>query len=191
MGSLSEKLRVDLSATLVAIIGVMIAVIFVTTRFTEIPIGPGGYIHLGDTAIYFTSFVFGPIVAGIAGAFGTSFSDLSSGYANYAAGTFIIHGLQGLVAGLIAWRGGLNRMIMGAIAGAIILVAGYFVYDWLILQLGIGTAWTDAGLNLFQVASGAVIGIPLVLAVRRAYPPINNWSYRRTWREEPSNQAGA
>ncbi len=191
MGSLKEKLRVDLSATLVAIIGVMIAVIFVTTRFTEIPIGPGGYIHLGDTAIYFTSFVFGPIVAGIAGAFGTSFSDLSSGYANYAAGTFIIHGLQGLVAGLIAWRGGLNRMIMGAIAGAIILVVGYFVYDWLILQLGIGTAWTDAGLNLFQVASGAVIGIPLVLAVRRAYPPINNWSYRRTWREEPSNQAGA
>ena len=67
MGSLSEKLRVDLSATLVAIIGVMIAVIFVTTRFTEIPIGPGGYIHLGDTAIYFTSFVFGPIVAGYRG----------------------------------------------------------------------------------------------------------------------------
>jgi uncharacterized membrane protein len=190
MEKLKEKLRVDLTAQLVAIIGVMIAVIFVLTYSTKIPIGPGGYVHLGDTAIFFTSFIFGPVVAGIAGAFGTSFSDLASGYANYAAGTFIIHGLQGLVAGLIAWRGGLNRMIMGAIAGAAILVGGYFIYDWLILQLGIGTAWTDAGLNLFQVASGAVIGIPLVLAVRRAYPPINNWSYRRTWREEPSNQIG-
>ncbi|MGA7672360.1 MAG: ECF transporter S component [Nitrolancea sp.] len=192
MESVKDKLRIELNAVVVAIIGVMMAVIFVTTRFTEIPIGPGGYIHLGDTAIYFTSFVFGPVVAGIAGGFGTSFSDLSSGYANYAAGTFIIHGLQGVVAGVIAWRGGLNRMIMGAIAGAIVLVVGYFIYDAAILQLGIGTAWTDAGLNLFQVASGAVIGIPLVLAVRRAYPPINNWSYRRTWQEETPtpNQTG-
>lgn len=191
MESLRDKLRVELTARLVAIIGVMLAVIFVLTYATKIPIGAGGYVHLGDTAIYFTSFIFGPVVGGIAGAFGTSFSDLSSGYANYAAGTFVIHGLQGLVAGLIAWRGGLNRMIMGGIAGAVILVVGYFIYDFAILQLGIGTAWTDAGANILQVASGVVIGIPLVLAVRRAYPPINNWSYRRTWREEPSNTSGA
>lgn len=186
MDSLKEKLRFDPSATLVAIAGVMIAVIFVTTRFTQIPIGPGGYIHLGDTMIYATSFLFGPLVSVIAAAFGTSFSDLSSGYANYAAGTFIIHGLQGLVAGLIAWRGGLNRMIMAVIAGGAIVVAGYFIYELAILQIGLGTAWTDAGLNLFQVASGAVIGIPLVLAIRRAYPPINTWAYHRTWQEEPA-----
>ncbi|HEX3723483.1 MAG TPA: ECF transporter S component [Nitrolancea sp.] len=186
MNSLKEKLRFDPSATLVAITGVMIAVIFVATRFTQIPIGPGGYIHLGDTMVYAASFLFGPLVAVIAAAFGTSFSDLSSGYANYAAGTFIIHGLQGLVAGLIAWRGGFNRMLAAVIAGGAIVVVGYFLYELIILQIGLGTAWTDVGLNLFQVASGAVIGIPLVLAIRRAYPPINNWAYRRTWQEEPS-----
>lgn len=174
----------DLSALAVALIGVMLAVVFVTTRFTQIPIGPGGYIHLGDTAIFFASFVFGPIVAMVAGAFGTAFSDLTSGYANYAPGTFIIHGLQGLVAGIIAWRGGLQRMILGAVAGAAILVAGYFIYDFAILRLGIGTAVSDAGLNLFQVSAGAVIAIPLVIAVRQAYPPITTWGSRRTWREE-------
>jgi len=191
MQRFKEKMRFDLSASLVAITGVMIAVIFVATRVTQIPIGPGGYIHLGDTMIYAASFLFGPLVAVIAAAFGTSLSDLSSGYANYAAGTFVIHGLQGLVAGLIAWRGGLNRMIAAVIAGGAIVVIGYFLYELIILQIGVGTAWTDAGLNLFQVASGAVIGIPLVLAIRKAYPPINNWAYNRTWTEEPSKPTRA
>ncbi len=191
MGFLRDKLRVELTAAIVAIIGVMMAVIFVLTYATKIPIGPGGYVHLGDTAIFFASFIFGPVVGSVAGGFGTFFSDLFSGYANYAPGTLIIHGLEGLVAGLIAWRGGINRMIMGGIAGAVVVVVGYFIYDFAILQLGIGTAWTDVGANVLQAASGVVIGIPLVLAVRRAYPPINNWSYRRTWREEPSNPKSA
>lgn len=187
MESIREKLRVDPTATLVAIIGVMLAVIFVLTFMTKIPIGPGGYVHLGDTAVFFTSFIFGPVVGGIAGGFGTFFSDIFSGYANYAPGTLIIHGLEGLAAGLIAWRGGLNRMIVGGIVGAVIVVVGYFIYDFAILQLGIGTAMTDVGANIFQAASGVVIGIPLVLAVRRAYPPINNWSYHRTWHEEQTD----
>jgi uncharacterized membrane protein len=186
MGSLKEKLSFDVSARLVAITGVMIAVVFAMTYLTKIPVGFGGYIHLGDTMIYTASFLFGPLVGVIAAAFGTSFSDLYAGYGNYAPGTFIIHGLQGLVAGLIAWRGGLNRMIAAGIAGGAVVVVGYFLYESAILQIGVGPAWTNAGLNVVQVASGAIIGIPLVLAIRKAYPPINNWAYNRTWQEEPT-----
>jgi energy-coupling factor transport system substrate-specific component len=191
MGSLKEKLSFEWNARLVAITGVMIAVVFVMTYATKIPVGFGGYIHLGDTMVYAAAFLFGPLVGVIAAAFGTSLSDLAAGYGNYAPGTFVIHGLQGLVAGLIAWRGGLNRMIAAGIAGGAIVVVGYFIYESAILQIGVGAAWTNAGLNVVQVASGAIIGIPLVLAIRKAYPPINNWAYNRTWTEEPSKPTRA
>lgn len=183
MSSLREQLSFELNARLVAIIGVMIAVVFVATYSIKIPI-PSGYIHLGDIAIYFAAFVFGPLVGLVAGAVGTTMSDAVAGYGNYAPGTFVIHGLQGLVAGLIAWRGDVRRMVLAAVVGGVILVGGYFIYELAILRIGLGTATSDAGFNTWQAVSGAVVAIPLVLAVRQAYPPIMNWSYRRTWREE-------
>jgi len=122
-----DRPRFELSARLVAIIGVMIAVVFVATFSVKIPI-PGGYIHFGDIAIYFASFIFGPIVGVLAGAIGPTLSDLLS-YPSYAPGTFVIHGLQGLVAGMIGWRAGVPRMILAVIAGGAIIVGGYFLYD--------------------------------------------------------------
>lgn len=173
-----------LNARLVALVGVMIAVVFVATKIIQIPI-PGGYIHFGDIAIYFASFVFGPIVGGIAGAVGPTISDAISGFGNYAPATLIIHGLEGLVAGLIAWRGGLPRMILAVIIGGVFIVGGYFIWDFAVLRIGLGPAGTDAGFNALQALSGAVVSIPLVIAIRQAYPPIMSWGPRRTWREEP------
>jgi len=178
-----DRPRFELSARLVAIIGVMIAVVFVATLSVKIPI-PGGYIHFGDIAIYFASFVFGPIVGLLAGALGPTLSDLLS-YPSYAPGTFVIHGLQGLVAGMIGWRAGVPRMILAVIAGGAIIVGGYFLYDLAVVRVGLGVAVTDAGFNTLQAVTGAVVAIPLVLAVRQAYPPIATWTARRTWREEP------
>ncbi|MDI3341119.1 MAG: ECF transporter S component [Sphaerobacter sp.] len=178
-----DRPRFALSARLVAIIGVMIAVVFVATFSIKIPI-PGGYIHFGDIAIYFAAFVFGPVVGAIAAAVGPTLSDLLA-YPSYAPGTFVIHGLQGLVAGLIGWRAGLPRMILSVLAGGAIIVGGYFVYDLAVVRVGLGVAITDAGFNTLQAVTGAVVAIPLVLAVRQAYPPITTWTHRRVWHEEP------
>lgn len=177
------RARFELTPRLIALAGVMIAVVFVATRLIQVPI-PGGYVHLGDIAIYFASFTFGPLVGAIAGTLGPTLADLSSGFANYAPGTFVIHGLQGLVAGLIGWRAGLWRMALAGLVGGVILVGGYFVYDFFILRVGTGTAIADVWFNLGQAATGAIISIPLVLAVRKAYPPIETWAARRAWQEE-------
>ena len=39
-------------------------------------------------------------------------------------------------------------------------------------------------MNAFQALLGAVVGIPLVLAVRKAYPPIDRIGQRSQWTEE-------
>jgi uncharacterized membrane protein len=181
-------------ARLIAAAGVMIAVVFVMTRSVQITIGPGGYVHFGDIAIYVASFLLGPIVGLIAAAAGTSLADVSSGYGSFAPGTFVIHGLEGLAAGLIAWRGGLRRMIIAVIVGGAIVVVGYFLYQLIFIPAGVldadegksafATALAAVWPNTFQVGFAAIIAIPLVLAIRQAYPPIKRWGAGPSWVEE-------
>jgi uncharacterized membrane protein len=179
-----EWFKLELNARLIAIIGVLIAIVFVTTFFIRVPM-VAGYVHLGDTAIYMAAFLFGPIVGALAGAFGTGLADLATGaYANYAPGSFVIHGVQGLVAGWLAWRGDTKRMILAVVVGGAILIGGYFIYDLAILRIGLGAASGGLAFNFWQAVSGGVLSIPLVLAIRSAYPPILTWAQERTWQEE-------
>lgn len=185
------------NARMIAITGVMLAVIYVLTRSVQIGIGPGGYVHMGDVGIYVASFLFGPIVALVAGAFGTSLADLTSGFGNWAPGTFVIHGAQAFAAGVLGWRGGLRRMIPAAIVGGAIVVIGYFFYMLLFIPAGLldadpgksafATALAAVWPNIFQVLFGAVVGIPVAMAVRRAYPPILRWGGEPGWIEEQSS----
>ncbi len=168
----------------VALAGVMFALVFVMTYVPKVPIGPGGYVHLGDAAIYATSFLFGPVVGFFAAAVGTAFSDLAAGYGSYAPGTFVIHGLQGLVAALIAWRRGLRSMIVAVVVGGAIVVVGYFLYQWVVLGEGLGPAGAALWPNTFQVVTGGILGVLLTTAVQRAFPPAASFGQRPTWTEE-------
>ena len=172
-------------ARTIATAGVMLAFVFVMTRLPQVPIGNAGYIHLGDAAIYVASFLFGPVVGAFAAAVGTTLVDLTTGYGSFAAGTFIIHGLQGLVAALIAWRRGIAPMIVAVLVGGAIVVFGYFLYQWIVLGQGIGPAVEGIALNAVQVSVGGAVGVLLAGAVRRAYPPVVTFGQRVSWQEEP------
>ena len=104
------------NARMITITGVMLAVTFVMTRSITFSIGPGGFVHMGDIAIFVTAILFGPVVALISGGLGTALADVSLGYGAWAPGTLVIHGLQGFVAGLIAWRAEIRRMVIAAIS---------------------------------------------------------------------------
>jgi len=169
----------------VAIAGVMLAFVFVLTYVPKVPVGSVGYIHLGDAAIYAAAFLFGPVVGFFAGAVGTTVADLAAGYGSFAPGTFVVHGAQALAAGLIAWRRGLGPMVAAAVVGGAIVVVGYFLYQWLVLREGIGAAASGIGFNTTQVVVGGVLGILLVRAVVRAYPPVTSLGGSPVWQEEP------
>jgi uncharacterized membrane protein len=181
-------------ARLIAVTGVWIAVVFVMTRVIQISIGASGYLHFGDVALYVAAFLFGPLVAFVSAAVGMSLADLQSGYGSFAPGTFVIHGLQAIVAGLLAWRGGPRRMGIATTAGGIIVVLGYFLYQWIMISAGaldgeegesaFATALAAIGLNFIQVVVAALVAIPLVMAVRQAYPPIRRWGAGPSWMEE-------
>ena len=78
--------------------GVLAALVFVLTYFPKVPVPvTGGYVHLGDGAIFLAALLLGPL--GIpAAAIGSGLADLIGGYMLYVIPTVIIKGLVALVA---------------------------------------------------------------------------------------------
>jgi uncharacterized membrane protein len=155
----------------------MTAIVFVLTRMVQVPTPARGYIHLGDAGVFFSAFAFGPWIGAAAGGLGTGLADLTSGYPQWAFFSLLIHGLQGWVVGWGSARWpGWTGLILSALMGGVIVVAGYLGAGMLLS--GVGAAVGELPLNILQVAAGAIVGLPLFAAVRRAYPPITRFGPR-------------
>lgn len=153
--------------------GIMTALVLGLTLI-HLTISPiGGYVHLGDIAIYFTAFAFGPWAGLIAGGLGTALADVVSGYAIFAPLSLVVHGLQGLLAGLIVRRQPSPlRLVLATVVGGLVLVAGYYVGEALIPVFGgPAMALSEVPFNLVQAAFGA-LGAVVYAAVARAYPAL-------------------
>jgi len=172
------------STLLIAIAAIMIAVTAVFTMLVRVPIpATQGYFNFSSVAINFAAFAFGPLVGLISGGLGTAIADLVGGYPQWAALTLLAHGLEGLVAGALGRGKALPGLMVAWLAGGIVMVGVYFLGEGLVLT-GWGPAVAELLPNLGQSAIGVVVGIPLLYAVRRAYPPITRLGQRPTWREE-------
>lgn len=162
----------DTPALKISTVAVMTAVTAALTLWVRIPLPSRGYITLADVIIYFCALVFGPFTALIAGGLGTAVADLV-GYPQFAPISFVVHGLQGLVAGLLlrgaAGAGG-GRRVLAFAAGTAVMVGGYFLAE--IFLLGTGPALLELPFNLVQNVVGVAVSLPLALAVRRAWPPV-------------------
>jgi uncharacterized membrane protein len=163
----------------IAAVAILTALTAVLTLLVRIPVpATKGYFNLGDTVIYFTAFTIGPLSALLSGGLGTALADLI-GFPTFAPISLFVHGLQGLVAALVAGiqLAGKGRRwpfdpswLIAAGAGALIMCGGYFASESVLY--GVGPALIELPLNLLQNVVGAVVGISLSLIVRRAYPPV-------------------
>lgn len=185
METSGKKSRPTRSTALrVAVLAVLTAVTAVFTYLIRIPIAPTrGYLNLGDVAIYFTAFSFGPVSALVTGGLGTALADVLSGYAQWAPISLFVHGLQGCVAGLLAmvpisrkkspgkaWGALEPGWLLAFAGGTVVMCAGYLAAGT--VMVGLGAALAELPGNILQNVAGVAGGIPLTLAVRKAYPPV-------------------
>jgi len=162
----------------IALITVMAAVVCALTLVVKIPVpATGGYIHLGDVGANFAALAFGPWLGSLIVGGGMAIADLIAAYSIYAPGTLIIHGFQAVVVAYVGKSRKPRAMLLGAIAGGVVVVSGYFIYQWLILRMGAVTAAKEIPFNIIQALSG-LVGVPVYILVARAYPPIARWAQR-------------
>lgn len=161
----------------ITLTALMAAVIFVLTTIPRIPVpATGGYVHLGDAGIAFAACSFDPLVAAVAGGLGTALADLL-GFPQWAIFSLIIHGIQGYVMGLILRRGVTwGHAILASLSSIVVVVGGYFVAGTILESTAV--AVLEVVPNTIQALSGAIIGLPLYLAVRKAYPALDAYTQR-------------
>ena len=150
------------------------ALVFLATRFLAFP-GPlpPGYINLGDCVIIICAVLMGSASAGFAGAFGSAIADITyPGGIIFAPFTFVVKGLVGIIAGLIAKKKSVPVIILAAIAGGLVMVGGYFLAEWLILPyidetFGKAFAIAELPFNFIQAGVNSTIAVILSSVLRK------------------------
>lgn len=158
---------------------VFIALAFVVTRYTVIPIPQTkGYFNLGEVVIYIAALTFGPAVGGLAGGVGSALADLAGGYLQFAPLTLVIKGIEGILVGRLAGAGTAGRL-RATIAGGSWMVAGYFLAEVIFARpLGIAptpltavaAAAAEVPFNIVQVAVGVIIATVVAARLRPLAP---------------------
>lgn len=146
----------------------MAALTYVATMVIQIPSPMNGYVNLGDCFVLLCGWLLGPWYGGAAAGIGSMLTDLLSGYGHYAPGTFVIKGLDALVAALLFRTMGRTSTaaLVSGLVGEAIMVAGYFGYAALLLGKGLGAAASIPG-NLVQAALGLLIGFLLLKVLQK------------------------
>ncbi|MDQ7819520.1 MAG: ECF transporter S component [Armatimonadota bacterium] len=154
----------------------LIALVAAATLAVRIPVpATQGYINLGDSMVYVSALLFGPLAGALAGGVGSALADVIGGYVRFAPFTLVIKGLEGLVVGWLARRlagrlasaADLAGAAAAVVAGGTLMVAGYFVTEAYVMGLGSAAAAAEVPGNVFQVVGGLVAALPVSVALRR------------------------
>ena len=163
-----------------AMAAVFAALVCVATLAFVISIpATSGYFNLGETVIYTAALLFGPLVGGIAGGAGAAIADILVA-AHFAPGTLIVKGLEGAIVGLLHKKiqKRTRRLSLSATASVIIggleMVAGYFIYEQLVLSYPLANALVEVPFNIVQMLVGLVVAVPIMHIILRAFPQLKS-----------------
>ncbi|MHA1819253.1 MAG: ECF transporter S component [Promethearchaeota archaeon] len=136
-----------------AIITVMTSLTTVMTMIIAVYIpSSNGFFNIGESMVYLSALLFGPIIGGISGGVGSAIADLFLGYYQYAPGTLVIKGLEGFIVGTLfkilkntnenkkdSWT---RIIIISALVSIAILVIGLMFYIGSAEISGFNNAWS-------------------------------------------------
>ena len=145
---------------------VLIALTTVMTMVIQIPtVGTEGYLNLGDMVVFLAALMLGKKGGFIVGGFGSAMADLILGYTHYVPITFVVKGLEGLIAAsLLETKIGKDKPIVATSIAGIFMAFGYFVPE--VFMYGKAAVASIPG-NIMQGLVGAITSVVLYTALKR------------------------
>jgi len=156
------------------ITSMLIALVFVSTILLNIKLpitANGGLVHLGTAVLFISSILFGPKKGAIAGAVGMGLFDLVGPWVLWAPITFVARGLQGYIAGKIAWSKGRNGSslalnLIATIVSVPFMLVVYYLGEAIIFKSWIIPAASIPG-NIVQNIVGLCVAIPVCVVLKK------------------------
>jgi uncharacterized membrane protein len=151
------------------------AIICVATFIVQIPVpATGGYVNLGDCFVIISGYLLGGFYGSLAAGLGSALADVLAGYVQYAPATFVIKALMALTACCIfkalcksfGEKLTVVSRIISALTAEIIMVAGYFAYEAVILGYGLSAAASIVP-NLMQGAVAIIASVIISAAISK------------------------
>ncbi len=161
------------STRTLAVGGMFTALVTIATMVIRIPIPIGGYIHIGDSVVYLSGLLLGPVLGAVVSGVGSGIADLF-GYAEYVPATVMIKGLDAFLTATIfltlqkRLHGLLGTIIaycMGVAIGGSVMVGGYFAYE--VVLKGFAYAIGSVNFNVVQAIGGAIVAFPVMVALEK------------------------
>ncbi len=152
--------------------GVISALIFLLTM-VSLPSVAGGYIHLGDTLVFFSALIVGPFYGFLSASIGATLADIFNGYPHYAIITFFCKGTMSLIVYFLYTflrnknkasnniKNKFSAIFFASSVASAFMVVIYFIPE--IFFYGIGGAIANIPFNIIQgVASSALTPLLLI-----------------------------
>ncbi len=156
--------------------GMIAALIFVLTMM-KVDNLAGGYIHLGDSLVFFAALLVGPLYGFLAAGIGSMLADIMVGYPQYAVATFLIKGIMTLITyyGYTFLKGKTNSnskfgrfgkfgkiFFVSAIASTF-MVSGYFILE--IFMYDFWAALANVPLNALQGFASSLLSVVMLAPI--------------------------
>lgn len=151
------------------------ALVVATSVIPPVPIGTNN-VYWCDGMIFLGAYLMDPLSSFIIGGLGSALYDFGVGHTHMAVASLIIHGLQAAATSALlhyvfrllpekfesAWAA------ISSVAGALIVIGGYFLYYWAIAPLVTGESkygWLYASDRVVRNVLQEIIGISLAMIV--------------------------
>lgn len=159
----------------IAMYGLFIALVYVATRFINIP-GPtsGGLFHLGNVMFFTIAMVFGKKAGAISGGIGMALFDLTSAWVVWAPFTLIIRFIMGYSIGTWSFKEANSKKQsifytgIGLALAFITMILGYYITEGILYGNWIVPLQSIWG-NTMQCIVGTVIAVPVSVALKAGF----------------------
>lgn len=145
----------------------------IATMVIQIKTPLGGYVNLGDCMVLASAWFLGPWYGMFAAGVGSMLSDLLFGYMTYVPATFVIKALMALVACIIVSKRNQKNetffYVLSAFAAEIIMIGGYFLFEWIFIAKSLVPALGGIPGNCVQGIFGIVLSVILAKLLKKPF----------------------
>ncbi len=148
----------------IASAALLAALIFIATRFIQLPLPAVGYVNMGDGLVILAGWMLSPGYGFLAAGIGAALADVLSPFVIYAPVTFAIKGLMAVIVHFVfKTLKQKNRFAVGVAGGMlaeIVMIVGYLLFEGALY--GFKTAIVSIPFNAIQGLVGVVVGVVLI-----------------------------